>query len=203
MKKLALTFLILVLVSGCSNPFSIRMCADYFPLQVGNKWVYNVGGEASFKAEIEVMSYDTFYTVTVGGEEMLIERRAGEVNIVYELTTTYLGEEVFFGTIHEPYLSLPFIENDNWEREFKPSTVYKGDTVRKSLFIAVDSVKITTLTVPSGKFNEVYCIRRTRIEDEDSLISYEWYAPNVGLIRKETLLDSVTWELEDFTPHEE
>ncbi len=179
------------------------MSADYFPLALGNKWTYQVKGEATSQAKIEVISYDTIYTVLMQGEEVLMDRREGEVNLLNELTTTYLGERISFGTIRESYLKLPFIKNDSWEQRFELSTIYTGDTVYKTLFISVDSIDITTLTVPSGKYNEVYCLRRMGVEDDDSTISYEWYAPNIGLVRKEIPADSVVWELEDFTLHEE
>lgn len=202
MKKLTLISLILGLVSGCSNPFSIRMSADYFPLEVGNKWIYKVEGEATSQAQIEVISYDTVYLVSVQGEEILYERREGEVNLLTELTMTYQGESISFGKIREPYLRLPFIKNDSWEAQFNFSTVFIGDTVYKSLFISVDSVEITTISVPFGNYDEVYRLRRMTIEDEDSTITYEWYAPNVGLIKKELPADSVIWELEDFSSNE-
>lgn len=202
MKRLILIFLILGLGSGCSNPFSIRMSADYFPLEVGNKWIYQVEGEANPTAQIEVISYDTLYTVSIQGDEILMERREGEINLLYELATTYLGERISFGKIREPYLKLPFIKNDSWEIQFDFSSVQIGDTVYKSLFISLDSVDITTISVPFGKYGDVYRLKRIRIEDEDSLISYEWYAPSIGLIRREIPADSIIWVLEDFTPYD-
>ena len=200
--RLILIFLILGLVSGCSNPFSIRMSADYFPLEVGYKWIYQVEGQAASKVEIEVISYDTAYLVNIQGLEIYMERREGEVNLITKLTTTYRGERILFGTVREPYLHLPFIKNDYWEMQFKLSTVHNGDTIYKSVFISVDSVDITTLSVPFGNYDEVYHLRRIHVEDEDSVTSYEWYAPNVGLIRKVIPSDSVIWELENFTSNE-
>ncbi len=200
--KLILIFLILGLVSGCNNPYSIRMSSDYFPLEVGNKWIFQVEGQAQSQAVIEVISFDTVYLVREEGSEIFMERKEGEVNIIEELFTTYLGDIVTFGKVRETYLRLPFIENDNWEIKFSLSTVYIGDTIHKNLNIVVDSIYITSLSVPSGNYDEVYHLRRMRIEDEDSVISYEWYAPDVGLIRREIPDDSIIWELEDFTFNE-
>jgi len=200
--KLILIFLILGLALGCNNPYSIRMSSDYFPLQVGNKWIYKVDGQAQSRAIIEVISFDTVYSVREAGSEILFERKEGEVNKIEELITTYLGDIITFGKVRETYLRLPFIENDHWEIKFSLSTVYIGDTIDKNLHIIVDSIYITSLSVPSGNYDQVYHLRRTRIEDDDSVLYYEWYAPDIGLIRKEIPADSIIWELEDFTFNE-
>lgn len=200
--RLILIFLILGLVLGCSNPYSVRMSADYFPLEVGNIWLFQIDGQVQNQAKIEVISFDTIYLVTVVGDEILMERREGEVNVIEKLITTYLGDVVTFGNIREPYLRLPLIEKDNWEVQFSLSTVHIGDTIHKSLHIIVDSIYITSVSVPYGNYDEVYHLRRIRIEDEDSVISYEWYAPDVGLIKKEIPADSIVWELKDFSSNE-
>jgi hypothetical protein len=200
--KLILIFLILGLVSGCNNPYSIRMSSDYFPLEVGNKWIFQVEGQPQSQSVIEVISFDTVYLVREEGSEIFMEHKEGEVNIIEELFTTHLGDIVTFGKVRETYLRLPFIENDNWEIKFSLSTVYIGDTIHKNLHIVVDSIYITSLSVPSGNYDEVYHLRRMKIEDEDSVISYEWYAPDVGLIRREIPAHSIIWELEDFTFNE-
>ncbi|MEA1913059.1 MAG: hypothetical protein U9N06_04400 [candidate division WOR-3 bacterium] len=203
MKKSALIFSILVLVSGCNNPFSIRMSADYFPLKVGNKWIYKVEGEIDYKAEMEVLSKDTLYNVTIQGENLFFERKLGEINIVKELKTTYEGEKVIFGKIYEPYLILPLIEGEKWEKKFTLSTVIKGDTIYKNILISIAPAEITSLKVPSGKYDNVYLIKRTRIEDRDTLKVNEWLAPDVGLIKREIPSNSTKWELEAFISNEE
>ena len=202
MKKLVLISLILVLVSGCSNPFSAKISADYFPLRVGNRWVYRIEEEGSRQLIMEVLNYDSLYSVSVEGQEQLMERKMGVVNIVSELITTYQGDRVSFGKIYEPYLILPFINHDSWSEQFTLWTVYKGDTLYKNLIINIDSVGILSIDVPFGKFDNTYRLKRTRIEDEDTVISYEWFAPNIGLVRKEIPADSLIWELEDFEPNE-
>jgi hypothetical protein len=178
------------------------MSSDYFPLQVGNKWIFKVEGQPQSRAVIEVISFDTVYLVREAGREIFIERKEGEVNLIEELITTYLGDIITFGKVRETYLRLPFIEDDYWEIKFSLSTVYIGDTIHKNLHIIVDSIYITSLSVPTGDYDDVYHLRRIRIEDDDSVLCYEWYAPDIGLIRKEIPADSIIWELEDYTFNE-
>ncbi|MEJ2355970.1 MAG: hypothetical protein P8Y62_08765, partial [candidate division WOR-3 bacterium] len=118
MKKSALIFLILGLASGCKNSFSVRMTSDYFPLKVGNTWLFDVKGDNNYRLEMKVTGTqisqgDSLIIVESGGEIHLFQRKAGIVNKVRELYTTYEGEKVFFGTFYEPYLLLPPLEGEN------------------------------------------------------------------------------------------
>ncbi len=207
MVKWALTSLILVLVLGCENSFSTRMTADYFPLKTGNNWVYDVKGENNYQIEtevtgIEVIQGDSLFLVDVGGETQYFQRKPGIANRVRKLFINHDGDQVSFGIIYEPYLLLPPIEGENWEREFNFPLVHMGDSLEKIFFVSVDSVISTSITLNSENYENVYRIRRTIIEDGISLIQYEWFAPNIGLIKKEIPADSVVWELASFTVNE-
>ena len=208
MKKLVLTSLILGLALGCKNSFSTRMTADYFPLKRGNEWVFDVEGDYNYQIKmevtgIEVKQGDSLLLVEVGGEIFHFARKPGIVRRVRELfTTTYDGGRVDFGTVYEPYLFLPPIEGENWEKEFNFSSVYKGEPLEKNFSISVDSVKHTSIILNSENYENVYRLKRTIIEDSDSTVEYEWFAPNIGLIRKEIPADSEVWELASFTLNE-
>lgn len=199
MKKSVLIFLILVLVSGCNNPYSLRLTSDYFPLELGNEWVYILNGNSNYKTESEVIALDSLYRVEFFGEDVAFERTSGKINRVYEVFATYQGKKISFGTIHEPFLNLPFIEGEEWDREFTFSTISQGDTISKYIYIEIDSVTVTSLNLSWKNFDNVYRIFRTRIEDEDTLYQYEWYAPNIGLVKKYIPQDSTSWELESFS----
>ncbi len=207
MKKLALTSLILVLVLGCKNSFATRMTANYFPLNKDNKWVFDVKEENNYQItmevkEIEIIHGDSLFPVDVDGEIYYFQRKSGMVKKGRELFTTYEGERVDFGTVYEPYLLLPPIEGENWEKEFYFSSVYKGETLEKNLLISVDSVMYTSIVLNSKNYENVYSLKRTIIEDNDSTIEYEWFAPNIGLIKKEIPADSLVWELVSFNLNE-
>lgn len=200
--------LILVLASGCENSFSTRITSNYFPLKQGNKWVYNVKGENTYKIDIEVTGIETIqgdsiFLVSTGGEIKRFQRKPGAANRMRELFTTCDGEKVSFGTIYEPYLLLPPIEGENWEKEFRFSSIHHGDTIEKVFSVKIDSVINTTLVINSENYKSVYRLKRTITEDNDSLIQYEWFAPNIGLVKKEIPSDSILWELESFTFDEE
>jgi hypothetical protein len=207
MKKSALIFLILVLASGCKNSFSIRMTADYFPLKTGNRWVFDVQGKNNYRIEMEVtateiMQGDSVLTVEVGGEIYHFQRKSGFVKKIRELHTTYEGEKVIFGTLYEPYLLLPPLEGENWEREFSFSSFHNGEILEKSFFISVDSVTQTSIILNSVNYENVYRIKRTIVEDNDSTVEYEWFAPDIGLIKKEIPAHSLIWELVSFELNE-
>jgi hypothetical protein len=207
MKKLILTSLILALVSGCKNSFAIRMTSDYFPLKVGNIWEFSVKWENNYQIsmevkDIEVKQGDSLFAVDVGGEIYYFQRKSGIVTKTRELFTTYEGERVDFGTVYEPYLLLPPIEGENWEREFNFSSVHRGETLEKEFSILVDSVKQTSLIINSGNYENVYRLKRTVIEDNDSIVEYEWFAPGIGLIKKERPADSLVWELVSYQLNE-
>jgi hypothetical protein len=200
--------LVLVLASGCKNSFSTRITSDYFPLEQGNKWIYNVTGENNYQIEIEVTGIeniegDSIFLVSTGGEIKRFQRKPGTVNRMRELFTTYDGEKVSFGTIYEPYLLLPPIEGENWEKEFRFSSIHQGDTIEKVFSVKIDSVINTTLVLNSEDYKNVYLLKRIITEDNDSLIQYEWFAPNIGLVKKEIPSDSILWELTSFTLDEE
>jgi hypothetical protein len=207
MKKLILTSLILVLVLGCKNSFSTRMTADYFPLNADYKWIFDVKEENNYQITIEVESIeiiegDSLFNVDVGGETYYFQRKSGTVKKSRKLFTTHEGEKVDFGTVYEPYLFLPPIEGETWEEEFHFSMVYGADTLEKNLSISVDSVRHTSIVVNSHTYENVYKLKRTTIEDNDSIIEYEWLAPNIGLIKKEIPADSLVWELVSFNLNE-
>ncbi|MEJ2568524.1 MAG: hypothetical protein P8Z50_06610 [candidate division WOR-3 bacterium] len=207
MKKSALIFLILGLASGCKNSFSVRMTADYFPLTVGNTWLFDVKGNNDYRLEMrvtgtQVSQGDSLITVEAGGEIYFFQRKAGVVNKVREVYTTYEGEKVVFGTLYELYLLLPPLEGENWEREFNFSSFHNGENLEKSFFISVDSVTQTSIILNSKNYENVYRIKRTIVEDNDSTVEYEWFAPDVGLIKKEVPADSLIWELVSYQLNE-
>lgn len=203
MKKLVLTSLILVSALGCKNSFATRMTSNYFPLKTRNTWVYDVQGENNYRTEVvviqmEITGGDTLFLVDMGGEIQYFQRQSAIANRVRELSTNYEGDKVTFGTIYEPYLLLPPIEGEDWEREFNFSLEYMGETLEKNFSISVDSVISTSLVINSENYENVYRLKRTVVEDNVSIVEYEWFAPNIGLIRKEIPADSSVWEIVSF-----
>lgn len=202
-----LTSLILVLVIGCKNSFAVRMTADYFPLKVGNNWLFDVKGENNYRIRMEVKSIevkegDSLFSFDIGGEIYYFERKTGMVTKTRELFTTYEGDKVDFGTVYEPYLFLPPIQGEVWEREFSFSSIYKGEILEKTFSISVDSVTNTSITINSQNYENVYHLRRRVVEDNDTTVQHEWFAPNIGLIKKEMPYASVVWELVSYELNE-
>lgn len=204
MVKWALTSLILVLALGCENSFSTRMTTDYFPLKTENIWIYDVKADNNYQIKIavtgmEITDGDSLFLIDVGGETERFQRKSGVANRVRELFTNHNGDKVIFGIVYEPYLMVPPIEGENWNKSYSFSSVHMGDSLEKVFSVSVDSVICTSIIINSEKYENVYRLRRTITEDGISLIQYEWFAPNIGLIKKEIPADSVVWELTSFT----
>src|ERR687883_51818 len=59
---------------------------DYFPLQVGNSWLYK-GGQSIEVTGTETINEQTYYTVTIFGRSVLVRSSADGVLVTYNRET--------------------------------------------------------------------------------------------------------------------
>ena len=165
----------------------IILSSDYFPLDTGNKWVYNNG------------------TVDIPGETYSFTGGTGKR--VNNSDANFCVSQDFF-VAHGPeglVLYGVYDEDDGTYKDMMPAQgsfifLPKEMRVGDSWKIATDSWTITyhfigleTVTVPAGTFPDCLKIKADVIDTDDNPGSYTtifWYAKNVGQIRVERTTES-------------
>ncbi len=186
--KLVLTFITLVFLLGCNN----YIYRDYFPLEAGNRWVYT-DGEVEFPSYVE--DYDTIFNYVLGGNSFFLFKNFQGVFFLKEFAKTYNGEKVSFGLYKLLYLPNPLIDGDEYNEEKRLKKYFLGDTV---YFGYKSSIKVKCVGKISleKSFSACYLVQREFIFDKDTLITNEFYAPDIGLIKIEK--DGKMWVLKEW-----
>ena len=151
---------------------SVAQTGNYFPLEVGNTWMYRLTGA-------QVQSETAFRTVSVEGIEKLNEREY--FRVVYFGRTVHLrsdadGVVVAFNRVSggdQPWLSLGAAEGSTFEAQI--------DGCTKSGKIESRSAETTT---PAGRFQNAVQIR-FQGNCADAGITQQFYASGVGLVSHE------------------
>lgn len=178
-------FLILLLFLFCQKDTLLnRTTGDYFPLEKGKIYYYYSTLEDTITFRFVG---DTFL---FGANLFYCERNIEPIFFIKEkfsIEKFICKETLNFGQIETLYkdfitfLSFPLMENKEWQDSII------NDTAKFYLFGRV--LKRDTLTVPYGKFSDVYLIiikeKEIINENKDSLIYYLYLAPEIGIIKKE------------------
>lgn len=99
------------------------------------------------------------------------------------------GNEFLLGKFWIPYLKLPLFLGNKWEDKLVQSTIAYGDTI--TVVIQVEGR--VELIEKISSFDNCYKVQYTKIvvrksksfgEINDTTSSYEWYAPNVGIVKR-------------------
>ena len=150
---------------------------DYYPLEVGNTWVYKVSGQED-RFTIKVVALEK-----VGDYEC------------YRLEATLRDKPV--GTEHDDVippvciLQIPAKKGSSWKGDYK-----LGGKAASAGF----TVDTEAITVPAGKFNAV-SVQAELNEPTGRVRTTLWFVENVGVV-KQTLEEgkrTLTLELEKFT----
>jgi len=153
---------------------------SYFPLDTGNRWIYAVQGPGSASRG---------WLVKVTGEQSAAPFRS-----YFELSRYLPGKErrlvraTIFGNVLErgddgkDYLWYEFVGRvgKSWVMEPAPGDSPTCEDGAKLTIGARDEV----VTVPAGEFKQVLRID-FMTKCADAGITHEWFAPGVGLIRRE------------------
>jgi len=110
---------------------------------------------------------------------------------------TYRGDRIDFGVVKELYLPLPFVSGDSLKDTLMLREFYSGDTIY--LYISIDIIirYAGTLSLPYGNVRDTYHVRRKFIRNEDTTLVDEWYAPNLGLVKRKE--GEEIWVLTEFS----
>ncbi len=192
MRKLAVSLVVaavaaLTVAPAFGQPRPIRRVLEprsYFPLRDGNTWTYQktgVGGESTWKAWViegvvggqPPLGFHLLAGYFPGQNRMV---RADGRGRVVETGLTDVREYLWYR------LGAPV--DATWEMEWAPSPLASpvaGCIAGSKLRVVSRS---ESLTVPAGEFHDVVHVEFTT-QCADAGIVGEWFAPGVGLVRRE------------------
>ena len=204
--------LLLLVVGGCSmDPLVYRIGSDYIPMDaVGNTWSYNLssGGEK---------------LVSVAGSSIMLRRDCMRVQVNLQDGYWYKGEDYFDEYVKTTYLfneefvleerwarrlALPLVLGNTWADEFENTIMVYGEPVKRSVTLDGKVVAIRDVSVPAGRFDQCYVVRLEQVGvidtpygngSVDSTFVEEYYAPDIGLIKRVNLLTLEKEELRDYS----
>jgi hypothetical protein len=212
-KKIYLLFpLVLFLLSCRTESLFNRLGEDYLPYDnVNSSWEYRVAGEDTLTVEWKVKTKAIYN----GREASLIESTEEDFyystgpDALYEFvsrTVFSLGEDLVLEERWRPRVEKPLNLGNRWEDDFNNQVIQQGITysIESSLTGVVEEIE--TVSTPVDFFDECYRVSivststitfPSGITEEDVIRVQEWYAPGVGMVRREVEGGEV-WELTNY-----
>ena len=195
MRHTHLILLILVLASGCSSGPGVRLGSAYFPLYEGASWIYSVSSGGTAEILMEGQGDSTYHTA-INGVPYLFQRLPDGIYNIKDEYQTINGEKIEFGTFYEFYLPDPPIDGTVVEDSILSTKFYYGDTLRFLFKYRIGVYYTGNMKVGDNLFHEVYRVTRMEIRNSDTLTTTEWYAPEIGMIKREEGED--IWEIREW-----
>jgi hypothetical protein len=193
------------------DPLVYRIASNYMPVnQVGNTWTYELPGSGES-------------LVTIIAEDAILGRDCLRVQIDFEDSYWYRDEDQFDVYVRTVYLYneehvieerwarhlvLPLVLGSKWTEEYEETTLVYGQSVTRKVLTEGKVTSIQNVTVPAGGFEQCYVVRLEIIGETetpygngwvDSTFVEEYYAPDIGLVRRVDLLTQEVEVLESFT----
>jgi len=206
MKKLLLLIIFLFQYCSYENPYTIRLKADYFPLdKQGNFWIYkNKDGIEKYLQATGTETKDgkEAFVVTENYEKTYWYKGEGFLKYYKNLELNFNGELVTLEARWQNYIEIPLIKRNSWCDEWQDTLMLFNEPLYINDKLNGTVENIETVTTEAGTFNNCYRITFHIIEEINSAIigdsiidkSYsEWYAPNIGLVK--STLDGDNWQL--------
>ena len=203
--KIFLIIFAITIVLSCNNSDWIlyRAGNDYFPLQKGYWWQYESNGvyeTVEVKGDTVAYGRPCIHLLRDFDDEFWIKDN-DEIRKLEFRTKNYDGTEY---PIQQAWLlqyRLPFILGNYWTESFTDTVLVLGDTYRINQTITRKITDITDLSVVAGMFIQTYKVEyyeTITINDSIEYYSgYEWFAPNVGLVKK--IINNVEKILVDYS----
>jgi hypothetical protein len=193
------------------DPLVYRISSDYMPVTtVGNTWSYDLTGPGqrlvSIIAEDAILGRDCI-RAQVDFQDHYWYRDEDQFD-VYVKTIYLYNEEHTVEERWARYLQLPLVLGNRWSEEFEQTTSVYGQPVVRKVQTEGRVTAIRNVTVPAGVFEQCYVVRLEMIGETqtpygddlvDSTSVEEYYAPDVGLVRRVNLLTDEEEVLESFT----
>ena len=181
MRALAAVGLILVLLAAAlpsslsaQEPTRKKPVVSYFPLQVGNWWIYE-GFLGNVSVTDRVTAANGFDYFVLDGYLGKRQVRVSRFDVVSELNAAG-GEDFLWYMLGAPV-------GTTWEFRLAPGR----DSCLSGVSMVVAS-RTDVVRVPAGEFRNVVRLeRRGPVRCGDFALGSEWFAPGVGLIRRQQL----------------
>ncbi|RKZ33271.1 hypothetical protein DRQ33_04525 [bacterium] len=189
--------------NGNGNDTTSFAALDYFPLAVGNQWIYTDSSRAdtSITEIVGTMEIDgyTTYIMLDDGDSSFFQIHNGAIY-------------VYVPDFDSSWLMIPatFSIGDSWTSlEIDTTDTSAGYEYHSWFNQTVEVLSSETIEVPAGSYNclkvqfiiesgMVIDIGDSTIQDITTDTSYTWTAKNVGSV-KEVDSDGEIWELIEFT----
>lgn len=168
---------------------------DYYPLAIGNKWVYK-------DKKDNIITFEVIDTIDISGTKVFVKRTTTS-NIEDATNYSYIskgkdiinqhavggssaGDDTLIFTPILPLYKFPLIPDESWDIEFQvnvPDGFFVGNG--KAIYKVLSEEDIT---VKAGTFNHVFQVEEDFVweifgQQLDHTISKQWLAPNVGIIK--------------------
>lgn len=168
---------------------------DYYPLSVGNRWVYKDKND-------NIINFDIIDTIDILGTKVFVKQTItsgyeGAINYSYvsknekgieqyALGGASAGDDTIIFSPTLPLYKFPLIPGETWETEFEvklPDGYFVGNG--KAIYEVISE---ENMTVPAGSFSNVFQVKEDFSWELlgqilDHTISRQWLAPNVGVIK--------------------
>lgn len=215
--KRIIPLLIPLFLWGCGNrqPLFYHLSQDYVPVGgSGTTWTYDlsVGGMSigNYAVVVDtaiVVGLRNGYQVEQGARVAYWSKDAREF-------TDYLKETVFVNegdvVVEErwwTHLKLPLVKGSTWSDHYENQATAYGQPIVRESNSRGQVIDLETVTVPLGTYAETYKVQLYRATSTtsplfspkgDTVNISEWYAPNVGLVKRAK--GDTLWTLTDYQP---
>jgi hypothetical protein len=173
-----------------TTQFEVVHPADYFPLQVGNKWVYlGTGNEyASFSREVVFAEGERVQTLEVnGGADVskVLQVHADSIKEIYTGVETSTSENILNTETNTQRIIL--------QSPLSIGTAWKNGNNQ----LEIVDISATILT-PAGTFDN--CIKVKSTFEQDDSMMFQYYAKGIGMVHQEFIVgnETITSSLESY-----
>jgi hypothetical protein len=186
------------------------LAADYFPLRLGNTWIYQTDSGADMVMKvvaIEEISGLKYFVLeySSGGQSMQKDYYARSGNDIVSAKSISAAQGMMEITFDPPktWLKYPMFKGRTWSEEIIERQPGINDKDLKPTLRTYEVLDQETTIVPAGKF-DCYKINITKDIGGNNFLRSLWYADGVGLV-KEIFSDSdssqeskTTFELKEY-----
>ncbi|MEO0072080.1 MAG: hypothetical protein ABIK10_01385 [candidate division WOR-3 bacterium] len=186
---LILCFL-LMYACNCDNWILYRATSEYFPLSVGNRWVYKKGDELRFVevcSETIIGGYSAF-VIRNNFQDEFWKINEGRIEKLIQRYIIIAGNEYLLKRRWGIRYQIPLIWGNHWNDYERDSINVLGQNYSFEYVANWQIVGCEDVITPAGSFIESYRLdffEEITINGEHEIYQgSEWLAPNVGLVKR-------------------